>query len=78
MPRIYTSANDPVDYCIDCFPISHARAFLRHGYDGDGPDGRGNCFGYDAEHPPYDGEDYRCHNCGRLLRGLDDDPRVVP
>lgn len=71
MPRIYTSASDPIDYCIECFP-SHVRAVRLHGNVGDGPDGRGNCFGYDDDHPPYDNEDYRCHKCKKLLKGIDD------
>lgn len=67
MPRIYTSASDPMDYCYDCFPSSEEEAFDLHGHDGNGPDGRGNCFGYDAEHPSYDSCDYFCCGCGEPL-----------
>lgn len=66
MPRIYTSASDPVDYCKICFP-SEPIAEKKYGSVGDGPDGRGNCFGWDAEHPDYEGEQYHCVRCGGLL-----------
>jgi hypothetical protein len=75
MPRIYDSQSNPVDYCAAHFPKTEAHAFAKHGDEGDGPDGRGNCFGYDAEHPPYNDEfmNYRCHTCKcRLVDGRDD------
>ena len=72
MPRIYTSASDPLDFCQRCFPKTEAVAMKRYGNVGDGPDGRGNCFGYDDDHPPYDGEDYRCESCNRKLTAKDD------
>lgn len=71
MPRIYTSASDPVDFCKDCFP-DEAEAEARFGDVGDGPDGRGNCFGWECAHPPYAGEDYTCEDCGCELKGRDD------
>ncbi len=71
MPRIYTSRNDPVDFCQKCFPKSEAAATEQFANMGDGPDGRGNCFDYDAFHPDYDGNDYRCCDCGRLLTDKD-------
>jgi len=71
MPRIYTSESNPVDYCRSCFPKYQDEAYGMHGHDGDGPDGRGNCFAYDAEHPDYDGEEYECDECGRTLTGRD-------
>ena len=65
--RIYTSANDPLDFCESCFP-SEAAAEKRFGDVGDGPDGRGNCFSYDSDHPDYDGSPmYRCHKCKKRL-----------
>jgi hypothetical protein len=65
--RIYTSANDPLDFCKRCFP-SEATAERRYNNLGDGPDGRGNCFSYDAEHPSYDDfGDYKCATCRRTL-----------
>jgi len=67
MPRVYTSANDPIDFCVTHYPKTEAIAFSRFGNLGDGPDDRGNCFGYDAEHPDYGGEDYVCHTCKRPL-----------
>jgi hypothetical protein len=70
MPRLYTSASDPVDFCRRHFP-TEAEAIRRFGNVGDGPDGRGNCFGYDDEHPDYEGEDYHCHTCKRRLLARD-------
>ncbi len=71
MPRIYTSANDPLDFCYGCFPKSEKAA--KEEYTGaDGPDGRGDCFAYDAEHPGYANEDYKCCECGKELAEEDD------
>ena len=70
MPRIYTSASDPLDFCRPHFP-SEATAMKRYGHVGDGPDGRGNCFGYDAEHPDYEGEGYHCRTCKKVLTEQD-------
>lgn len=66
MPRVYTSANDPLDFCDECFP-NERRATERFGNVGDGPDGRGNCFEYEADHPPYDHDGYKCCECGKEL-----------
>ena len=73
MPRIYTSASDPVDFCNDCFPDQYA-ALEEYGLEaeGEGPDGRGDCFAYDAEHPAYADECYSCEVCGAELWGRDD------
>lgn len=68
--RIYTSCSDPIDFCGNCAPDSD-EAEERYGNLGDGPDGRGNCFGYDDDHPPYEGEGYRCHDCGKELTDED-------
>lgn len=73
MPRIYTSASDPIDFCKKHFP-SEADAEEEFGDVGDGPDDRGNCFAYEAEHPPYDdlvGE-YTCEVCNCELTAEDD------
>lgn len=70
MPRIYTSRSDPMDFCRVHFPAEE-EAFDRYGYLGDGPDGRGNCFGYDDDHPAYEDEDYDCAICGKRLREED-------
>lgn len=69
MPRIYTSRNDPLDFCLQHFPVEEV-AEQRYGHLGDGPDGRGNCFAYDAEHPWYEG-DYKCVICKRPLTRAD-------
>lgn len=67
--RLYTSASDPLDFHTRCFP-SEKTAERKYGNVGNGPDGRGNCFSYDDEHPPYDFENYRCYKCkGRLTDG---------
>ena len=63
--RIYTSANDPLDFCRWHAP-SEFTAVKRYDNVGDGPDGRGNCFAYDTEHPDYDG-DHKCHICKKIL-----------
>jgi hypothetical protein len=69
MPRIYDSANDPLDFCKRCMPgekTAEAR-YANVAKTGEGPDGRGNCFEYNAEHPPYEDTDYRCVTCKRHL-----------
>lgn len=70
MPRIYDSANDPHDFCQKHYP-TETTAISHFGNVGDGPDGRGNCFGYEAEHPGYEGEDYRCELCRNILKRSD-------
>lgn len=70
MPRIYDSTNDPLDFCLTCWPSEGAAEFF-YKYLGDGPDGRGNCFGYDEDHPDYEGEMYVCRTC-RMPLGCED------
>ena len=72
MPRIYDSQSEPHDFCLRCFPKTEELAFKKYGNLGDGPDGRGNCFGYDEDHPPYAETDYRCQTCNKLLTEKDD------
>jgi hypothetical protein len=48
-----------------------AVADKRFGCGHDGPDDRGNCYGYEAEHPDYDGENYVCEKCGAPLTSED-------
>lgn len=67
MPRVFTSANDPLDFCADCFPKTEQSAWDEYADMGEGPDGRGNCFAYDSDHPAYDCEDYKCCKCGKQL-----------
>lgn len=62
MPRIYDSTSSPHDFCLGCFP-SEVEGLDEYGDVGDGPDNRGNCYGYDAEHPSYEYEDYVCCVC---------------
>lgn len=70
MPRIYTSVSDPIDFCQRCFPHEET-AKKRYANVGDGPDGRGNCFDWNAEHPDYEAWDYTCEKCGRTLTEKD-------
>lgn len=71
MPRIRTSCSDPIDFCRSCFP-SEDDAEEEYGDVGEGPDGRGNCFAYEDEHPPYeDDEYYRCATCDVRLTERD-------
>ena len=76
MPRIYSSCSDPHDFCCDCFP-DEDEAMETLGNVGDGPDDRGNCFAYDAEHPDYSdsGIDYTCDTCKKPLTDADNDVR---
>lgn len=71
MPRIYTSANDPLDFCAQCF-VAEQEADEMYGDVGQGPDGRQNCFEYDADHPGYEDTGYCCAACGKLLEASDD------
>lgn len=72
MPRIYTSENEPLDFCYECFPPED-EADAEYKGKGEGPDKRGDCYGYDADHPPYAGTGYTCDGgCGKEL-GDDDD-----
>ncbi|WP_439398571.1 hypothetical protein ACRQ5Q_14735 [Bradyrhizobium sp. PMVTL-01] len=70
MPRIYTSCSDPLDFCRECFP-SEDEAEDAYGNLGDGQDGRGNCFGYNEDHPDYEDTDYRCETCKTPLTAKD-------
>ena len=78
MPRVFASNNDPYDYCFNCYPITEAAAHKLHGNAGDGPDGRGDCFEYEADHPCYGGEDYTCHKCKALLTEDDNYEHLMP
>lgn len=75
MPRICTSTSAPFDFCQKCFP-SKSAALALYASLGDGPNGRGNCFEYDAEHPPYEHEDYTCDICNQPLSEIDNDART--
>lgn len=76
MPRIYDSASNPIDFCKKCFP-AESTAIKWYGdttKTGEGPDGRGNCYGYDDDHPDYEGEDYKCEKCRKPLTANDNTP----
>ena len=72
--RIYTSKSEALDFCKSCFPKDEDTAFDLYGNIGDGPYDRGNCFGYDEEHPDYESLDtpYECESCGNTLTKEDD------
>jgi hypothetical protein len=74
MPRIYDSASNPLDFCRRDFPSAAAAAELYGdpAITGLGPDGRGNCFGYNEDHPGYADTDYTCQTCGEPLTEADD------
>lgn len=69
MPRIYTSENDPLDFCAECFPPED-EADAEYKGKGEGPDKR-DCYGYDCDHPPYSDTGYTCECCEKEL--TDDD-----
>lgn len=65
MPRIYTSANVPLDFCRKHYP-NKEYAERRFADMGRGSDGE-NRFEYGADHPAYGLGDYACHLCGKRL-----------
>lgn len=73
MPRIYDSASNPLDFCKRDFPSAAVaqRLYGDVSKTGSGPDGRGNCYGYNDDHPEYGGEDYTCERCGKRLTDND-------
>lgn len=86
--RIYDSESNPHDLCWHCIPPeSEARKQYKPGPHG--PDGRGNCYEYDAPHPwffdgqNHDGDDwyaddgYVCEKCGDTLTQADVHPVVA-
>lgn len=73
MPRIFDSGNSAHDFCRKCFPTEGVALtqYSDERITGVGPDDRGNCFGYDTEHPPFEYEEYDCYACGKRLTGKD-------
>ena len=71
MPRIYDGESNPHDFCRRHFP-TEVTARLRF-EAGEGPDNRGNCFGYNDDHPDYEDTDYRCEErgCNKPLTARD-------
>lgn len=69
--RVRTSSNEPLDFCRFCRP-SEARAVREYSDPAKaGPDGRGDCFAFDDDHPEYEGADVRCVTCGWELTNED-------
>lgn len=74
MPRIYDRASSPIDLCRSCFKKKYPteeQARKEFGGGEDGPDGRGDCFSYNEEHPDYQGEGYECWECRKTLTDFD-------
>lgn len=81
--RIHDSESNPIDLCKCCAPWDEKEAKEKYGNGPDGPDGRGNCFEYDAEHPWffngwndkaddwYADDGYDCAECGSRLTQKD-------
>lgn len=64
--------NENFDFCADCWPtvLSDPRAAM-----GVPPHIGDNWIDVDEVgemHPEYDGEDYKCHRCGKVLTSDDD------
>ncbi len=82
MPRIYTDTNDPIDFCQACwqlYAVTETAAKQAYHGGGVGPDNRGDCWGWDAEHPDYEGDEYECYECNRHLTWIDnnsDEPTI--
>lgn len=72
MPRVCDSGNEPHDFCRHCMPNESKAAEEFDNPNTQGPDGRGNCYEYEPEHPPYRYCDYNCERCGRKLNSKDD------
>ncbi len=71
--RIYASNNEAIDVHKWHAPTEEqARRIWGMALKGPGPDGRGDCFAYDAEHPPYGLEDYHCYICGDRMEDWHD------
>lgn len=70
MPRIYNKQSDPIDFCNKHFPNEND-AIKKYDVGDDGPDGRGDCFAYEADHPDYDTTDYTCEICNKKLTSKD-------
>ena len=69
--RVVKSNNEPIDFCKDCRP-NKWDAYNEYGHNQEvGPDGRGNCYAYDAEHQDYTLDWYKCAICGVLLDETD-------
>lgn len=69
--RVYNSESEPLDFCLKCFPKTEAEAFKKYGGRESGPDDRGDCFGYQCDHPDYDDCEYSCEVCNKPLTGKD-------
>lgn len=72
MPRLYNSANEPMDFCRVCWEDDEQWMRDEYNTEGEeGPDKRGDCWSFNCDHPFYSDTDYRCESCDRRLS--DDD-----
>lgn len=63
----FSGENDYLDYCRHCYAEADEQEIAdEYSLPVDAVDKIGD------EHPPYDGEDYTCEQCGKLLTGRDD------
>ena len=84
MPRIYDKNNNPLDYCLDCFP-DEEQFRTDEGCRDDKRD-VGKCrfcnlghsstekschYSYNADHPPYEDTNYDCMECDCELTSED-------
>jgi hypothetical protein len=63
----FSGENDYLDYCAQCY-ADIDEADIAEDY-------KVSVFAVDRiddEHPPYEGEDYSCTECGKTLTGRDD------
>lgn len=70
MPRLIDSQANPHDFCNFCFYAFEDEHEETYSNLGDGPDGRGNCYAFDVDHPPYE-HDYVCEQCNSTLGAED-------
>jgi predicted sulfurtransferase len=72
MPRLITSANEPLDFCITCFAQLCPNEYTaRRKYGSDSMLFGGNCFSFDVSHPLYEKKIQHCHNCKKELTAVD-------
>lgn len=86
--RIRDTESNAIDLCRSCIP-TEAEARKEYGQGSDGPDGRGNCYEYDADSPWFfDGindegdehianDGYDCAVCNDRLTQNDVHPRIA-
>lgn len=62
----FSGENEHLDYCRHCYAgVDRQEVAEEYGLPLRAVD-------EGCDHPPYDGEDYTCEQCGKLLTGRDD------